>query len=59
MSAEWLADLAHLGTDWQKPFLEIAPVLIVVFRKSYDVVDGKKKKNWKYFGGNCNNEKFS
>jgi nitroreductase len=28
---EWLADLAPLGTDWRKPFLEIAPVLIVVF----------------------------
>ena len=46
MSEEWLEDLAHLGTDWKKPFLEIAPALIVVFRKAYDVVDGKKKKNY-------------
>jgi len=29
---EWLADLAPLGTDPSKPFLEIAPWLIVVFR---------------------------
>ena len=31
MSEQWLKDLAPIGTDWQKPFLEIAPWLIVVF----------------------------
>lgn len=46
MSEEWLEDLSHLGTDWHKPFLEIAPALIVVFRKSYDVVDGRKRTNY-------------
>lgn len=30
-SAEWLAALAPLGTDPEKPFLEVAPWLIVVF----------------------------
>jgi len=30
-SAEWLAALEDLGTDADKPFLEIAPYLIVVF----------------------------
>lgn len=30
---EWLADLAPLGTDASKPFLEVAPWLVVVFRK--------------------------
>jgi nitroreductase len=29
--AEWLDALAPLGTDWRKPFLEIAPAVIVVF----------------------------
>lgn len=29
---EWLADLAPLGTDEDKPFLETAPWIIVVFR---------------------------
>lgn len=33
MSAEWLADLAPLGTDWRKPFLETAPWLVVVFKQ--------------------------
>lgn len=32
MSDKWLRRLAPLGTDEHKPFLEIAPVLIVVFR---------------------------
>jgi iodotyrosine deiodinase len=30
-SAEWLAALEPLGTDWHKPFLETAPHVIVVF----------------------------
>jgi iodotyrosine deiodinase len=34
MSEQWLKDLAPIGTDWQKPFLEIAPWLIVVFAQS-------------------------
>ena len=32
MSEKWRRRLAPLGTDEHKPFLEIAPVLIVVFR---------------------------
>ena len=46
MSEEWLRDLAPLGTDWHKEFLEIAPWLVVVFKKAYDVVDGEKRKNY-------------
>lgn len=44
MSDEWLQDLASIGTDEHKPFLEIAPYLIVVFKKSYDLVNGEKRK---------------
>ena len=44
---EWLQDLNQFGTDWKKPFLEIAPYLIVVFRKKYDIgKKGNKKKNY-------------
>ncbi len=46
MSETWLKDLAPLGTDWNKPFLEIAPWLIIMFRKSYDMENGQKKKNY-------------
>ena len=35
MSQEWLAALKHIGTDWQKPHLEEAPYLIVVFEHAY------------------------
>jgi len=40
--AEWLAALADLGTDADKPFLETAPVLIVIFaqRKGGIAEDG-------------------
>ena len=46
MSEEWLEDLAPLGTDEHKPFLEIAPWLIIVFKKTYDIIDGQKKQNY-------------
>jgi iodotyrosine deiodinase len=37
---EWKEALAKLGTDWQKPFLETAPYLVVVFKESYGVTGG-------------------
>jgi iodotyrosine deiodinase len=43
MSEQWLKDLAPIGTDWQKPFLEIAPWLIVVFAQS---VGNQKEKHY-------------
>ncbi|MFY0673041.1 MAG: nitroreductase family protein [Bacteroidia bacterium] len=46
MSDVWLRDLAPLGTDEHKPFLEIAPYLIIVFKKAVDIVEGEKRKNY-------------
>lgn len=47
MTPEWLEDLAPLGTDWQKPFLETAPWLIVIFKKIFDYKeDGSKRNNY-------------
>ena len=44
---EWLDALAPLGTDEHKPYLEIAPCLIVVFAQSYGLLpDGRKVKNY-------------
>ncbi len=37
MSQEWLDALAHLGTDWNKPHLEDAPYLIIVFKQAYGI----------------------
>lgn len=47
MSEEWLKDIKPLQTDWNKPFLEIAPYLIIVFKKIYDLEnDGTKHTNY-------------
>ena len=44
---EWLEALAPLGTDENKPFLEIAPYLIVIFAESYSLdTDDNKIKNY-------------
>ncbi len=44
---EWLDDLKDLGTDADKPFLEIAPWLIAIFVERYGVnADGSKRKNY-------------
>ncbi len=44
---EWLEDLAPLGTDWRKPFLETAPALIVVFQVDYQR-DGERIRKHYY-----------
>lgn len=52
MPDEWLHALAPLGTDWRKPFLEIAPALIVVFRLDYGVnvdADGNESRVKHYY----------
>ncbi|MCB9232545.1 MAG: nitroreductase family protein [Bacteroidia bacterium] len=46
MTEEWLRDLAPIGTDWHKPFLEIAPWLVIVFKKAWEEVGGEKHKNY-------------
>src|SRR6266851_1230107 len=49
---EWLAALEPLGTDWRKPFLEIAPYLIVIFRLDYGLsrdAEGHESKVKHYY----------
>lgn len=44
---EWLDALAPLGTNADKPFLDIAPTLIVVFAQKFQKdADGSKSKNY-------------
>jgi len=45
MTEEWLKDLEPFGTDWHKPFLEIAPWLVVVFKRIYETDNNGKKHN--------------
>jgi iodotyrosine deiodinase len=46
MTAQWLKDLKEIGTTWEKPFLEIAPALVVVFKRSYELIESKKINNY-------------
>jgi nitroreductase len=47
MSEEWLEALAPLGTDWQKPYLETAPWLVVLFEQVHGTFpDGGHKKHY-------------
>jgi len=44
---DWLNALSPLGTNEQKPFLEAAPYLIVIFAQTYGVLsDGHKRKHY-------------
>jgi len=45
MSEEWLDALKPFETSWEKPFLEIAPWLIVVCSKSYNLTNSGEKQN--------------
>lgn len=47
MSEAWLRDLEPLGTDADKPFLETAPWLVVVFKRAYEEgPEGEKRNNY-------------
>ncbi|NQX97247.1 MAG: nitroreductase family protein [Flavobacteriales bacterium] len=46
MSDRWKADLEPLGTTWEKPFIETAPYIIVVFKRVYETVNGEKRNNY-------------
>ena len=44
---EWLEDLNQFGTNWEKEFIDVAPYIIVVFKKKYDVSQaGEQRKNY-------------
>jgi hypothetical protein len=53
MNEEWKNDLAALQTNWEKPFLEIAPYLIIVFSKSYSVDENQNKQQNYYVKESC------
>ena len=45
--AEWLDALLPFGTTWEKPFLETAPWLVVIFQQRWGVrPDGGKAKHY-------------
>ncbi|MBK8266831.1 MAG: nitroreductase family protein [Planctomycetes bacterium] len=46
MPQAWLDALEPLGTNWEKPFLEIAPCLVVLFRIDFEEFDGRKERTY-------------
>ncbi len=48
MTEEWLEVLRPLGTDEHKPFLEVAPALIAVFRQAYGLDEGGSRRTHYY-----------
>ena len=47
ITEEWRRDLEHLGTGWEKPYLELAPYLIVAFKQDYGLDNqGNKSKHY-------------
>jgi nitroreductase len=46
MPREWLDALEPIGTDPNKPFLETAPWLVVLFRIDWEEVGGERYKNY-------------
>lgn len=53
MPEEWLNDLRPLQTNWRKEFLETAPYLIIVFKRSYEVEGGGQKHPNYYVTESC------
>ena len=53
MSDEWLDALAPLGTDWQKPFLETAPWIVVLFAQRYGLNDDGSRRKHYYVQESC------
>ncbi len=47
MPPDWLAAIAPMGTNWQKPYLETVPWIVVVFEEQHGVAaDGQAIKNY-------------
>jgi len=47
MPEEWQEEIARLGTSWQKPYLEEAPWIVVLFEQRYGIdPDGERLKHY-------------
>ena len=47
MPAQWREAIAPLGTNWEKPYLETVPWIVVVFEETYQISpDGESRPNY-------------
>jgi iodotyrosine deiodinase len=45
MSEDWLKDLEPLGTDWQKEFIDVAPWIVIIMKRAYELGEQGEKMN--------------
>lgn len=43
MSDAWLEDLKKFDTNWEKPFIDIAPWIVIIFKHSYELKENEVK----------------
>ena len=53
MNDAWQHELAPLGTDWHKEFLEVAPWIVVLFEERYGIRDDGSKRTHYYVKESC------
>jgi iodotyrosine deiodinase len=53
MNDAWQHEIAPLGTDWHKEFLDIAPWVVVLFEERYGVRDDGSKRTHYYVKESC------
>lgn len=53
MSEEWLKALMPMGTNWEKPFLETVPWIVVCFVQNYGIDDEGNKDKHYYVQESC------
>lgn len=53
MNDRWRDELAPLGTDWHKEFLEVAPWIVVLFEERYGIRDDGSKRTHYYVKESC------
>jgi len=47
MPEDWQEEIARLGTSWQKPYLEDAPWIVILFEQRYGIdPDGSRRKHY-------------
>lgn len=47
MSEQWLKDLEPIGTDWVKEFIDIAPWIVIIMKRAFEInEDGEKINNY-------------
>ncbi|MGB9357165.1 MAG: nitroreductase family protein [Acidimicrobiia bacterium] len=47
MPDDWKEEIARLGTSWQKPYLEHAPWIVILFEQRYAIdADGERRKHY-------------